>query len=476
MEREKKTKAIEMTTGSIWKNLFFLSCPLVFSQVLEVLFNMSDVAVVGRFSDYRALGAVGSTTLLVTLFTGFLIGMGCGVNVRMAHELGARRRESVIKTVHSAFVICLIVGLLVGAACFFFAEGLLGILHTKEELMDSAVLYLKIYALGMPGMALYNCGNGILSATGDTKRPLVYLSIAGIVNVILNLFFVIVCHMAAEGVAIASVIGQYLSALLIVIHLLRRTDDCGLHPSKLRLDPACGKAILVLGIPTGIQNAIFAIANLFVQSGVNSFDAVMVSGNAAAANADTLIFNIMAAFYTGCSSFIGQNWGAGNQKELSRRADLFLCGRCDLWRTSADFRTTVSVAVCDGACCNRCRNAACEDHGIFLYDQCVYGLQHRSLPRNRKEHCADGHRYFRLLCVPGDLGVYHFCMDSYDSGAVLSLLFLLGDYICGGGALFQAQLSAAGISELSPGTRTVKIRQLFCRQIRFWCCCAVLPE
>lgn len=256
MEREKKTKAIEMTTGSIWKNLFFLSCPLVFSQVLEVLFNMSDVAVVGRFSDYRALGAVGSTTLLVTLFTGFLIGMGCGVNVRMAHELGARRRESVIKTVHSAFVICLIVGLLVGAACFFFAEGLLGILHTKEELMDSAVLYLKIYALGMPGMALYNCGNGILSATGDTKRPLVYLSIAGIVNVILNLFFVIVCHMAAEGVAIASVIGQYLSALLIVIHLLRRTDDCGLHPSKLRLDPACTKAILVLGIPTGIQNAI----------------------------------------------------------------------------------------------------------------------------------------------------------------------------------------------------------------------------
>ena len=191
MEREKKTKAIEMTTGSIWKNLFFLSCPLVFSQVLEVLFNMSDVAVVGRFSDYRALGAVGSTTLLVTLFTGFLIGMGCGVNVRMAHELGARRRESVIKTVHSAFVICLIVGLLVGAACFFFAEGLLGILHTKEELMDSAVLYLKIYALGMPGMALYNCGNGILSATGDTKRPLLYLSIAGIVNVILNLFFVL---------------------------------------------------------------------------------------------------------------------------------------------------------------------------------------------------------------------------------------------------------------------------------------------
>ena len=124
--------------------------------------------------------------------------------------------------------------------------------------------------------------------------------------------------MAAEGVAIASVFGQYLSALLIVIHLLRRTDDCGLHPSKLRLDPACGKAILVLGIPTGIQNAIFAIANLFVQSGVNSFDAVMVSGNAAAANADTLIFNIMAAFYTGCSSFIGQNWGAGNRERMKK--------------------------------------------------------------------------------------------------------------------------------------------------------------
>ena len=355
-------------------------------------------------------------------------------------------------------MICLIVGLLVGAACFSFAEGLLGILHTKEELMDSAVLYLKIYALGMPGMALYNCGNGILSATGDTKRPLVYLSIAGIVNVILNLFFVIVCHMAAEGVAIASVIGQYLSALLIVIHLLRRTDDCGLHPSKLRLDPACGKAILVLGIPTGIQNAIFAIANLFVQSGVNSFDAVMVSGNAAAANADTLIFNIMAAFYTGCSSFIGQNWGAGNRERMKKS---YLVGLTYSFAAGAIFgglllifgRQFLSLFATEPAVID-----AGMQRGIFLYDQCVYGLQHRSLPRNRKEHCADGHRYFRLLCVPGDLGVYHFCMDSYDSGAVLSLLFLLGDYICGGGALFQAQLSAAGISELSPGTRTVKIR------------------
>ena len=163
------SKSHDLTHGPLARQIILFSLPLMATNVLQVLFNMSDVAVVGQFAGPEALGSVGSTSILVSLFTGFLIGMGCGVNVRMARELGARRRESVIKTVHSAFVICLIVGLLVGAACFFFAEGLLGILHTKEELMDSAVLYLKIYALGMPGMALYNCGNGILSATGDTK-------------------------------------------------------------------------------------------------------------------------------------------------------------------------------------------------------------------------------------------------------------------------------------------------------------------
>lgn len=314
--KEKRGQSIEMTSGSLWKNIFLFSIPLMCSQVLEVMFNLSDVAIVGRFADYKALGSVGSTTLLISLFTGFLIGMGSGVNIRAAHELGAKNRKALERTIHTAFLLCLIIGLIVGGICIFFAEFMLGLLHTKDELMDEAVLYLKIYALGMPGMAVYNFGNGILSARGDTRKPLLYLTIAGILNVILNLFFVIRCHMAAEGVALASMIAQYLSAILVVLNLFRRRDECRFFPSKIRIHKEAARAVLMLGIPAGIQQAIFAIANLFVQTAVNSFDAVMVSGNAAASNADTIIYNVMAAFHTGCASFIGQNMGAGNRKRM----------------------------------------------------------------------------------------------------------------------------------------------------------------
>ena len=174
------------------------------SQLLEVLFNLSDVAVAGKFADYKALGAVGSTTLLVSLFTGFLIGMGSGVNVCVAHRLGAGSEKGAAVTIHSSFVICTVTGLVLGAAGIAFAQPLLSLLHTKDELIGGAVLYLKIYSLGMPAMAIYNFGNGVLSACGETKRPLLYLTVAGVLNVILNLFFVIVCRMAADGVAIAS--------------------------------------------------------------------------------------------------------------------------------------------------------------------------------------------------------------------------------------------------------------------------------
>ena len=311
-----KAGAIGMTTGSLWKNIFLFSVPLMLAQILEIMFNMSDVAVVGKFSSYQALGSVGSTTLLITLFTGFLIGMGSGVNVRVAHQLGAQNKKAASQSIHTAFVLCLMAGLFIGFLCIVFADNMLSLMNTKSELINGAILYMRIYALGMPAMAVYNCGNGVLSAIGDTKRPLLYLSAAGVLNVLLNLFFVIGCHMAAEGVAIASVIAQYVSAFLIVHHLVKRTDICQLFLSRLKIHKDAAKAILLLGIPAGIQNGIFAIANIFVQVGVNSFDTVMVSGNSAAANADALIFNVMAAFYTGCASFISQNWGAGNKKRM----------------------------------------------------------------------------------------------------------------------------------------------------------------
>ena len=321
--KKNQTSAVSMTEGSVWKKIFLFSCPLIFSQLLEVMFNLSDVAVVGRFADYRALGSVGSTSLLVTLFTGFLIGMGAGVNVRVAHGLGAGNQKETEETIHSSFLICLVTGLLICVVGLTSSRAFLALLHTKDELMEGAVNSLQIYSLGMPAMGLYNFGNGVMSARGDTKRPLVYLLIAGVLNVIMNLIFVIGFHMAAEGVAIASVMAQYTSAGLVLHHLWRRRDVCRLQLRKVCFHRVAGKAVLMLGIPGGLQQAIFAIANLFVQAGVNSFDAVTVSGNAAAANTDPLVYNSMFAFYTACASFMSRNLGAGKKERVLK--SYFIC-------------------------------------------------------------------------------------------------------------------------------------------------------
>ena len=304
---------IQMTDGSLWKNMFLFSVPLMLSQLLQVLFNMADVAVVGKFSSAEALGAVGSTTILVSLFTGFLIGMGSAVNVRVAQHLGAQHKVRTASSIRTAFVICLATGCIITVLCLLSARFMLELLGTKDDLIDGAVLYFRVYALGMPALGIFNFGNGVLSANGDTKRPLVYLMIAGILNVLFNLFFVIVCGMAEEGVALASIITQYVSATLILIHMAKQEDDCTfcLRDLKKGLDPQEKKRLLGLGIPAGLQSAVFAVANLFIQGAVNSFDSVMVEGNSAAANSDAIIYNVMAAFYTACSTFMGQNLGAG---------------------------------------------------------------------------------------------------------------------------------------------------------------------
>lgn len=203
---------IRITDGSLWKNMLFFSIPLMLSQLLQVLFNMADVAVVGKFSSAEALGAVGSTTILVSLFTGFLIGMGSAVNVRVARHLGARDKERIAASVRTSFVLCLATGCIIMVLCLISARFMLELLGTKDDLIEGAVLYFRIYALGMPALGIFNFGNGVLSANGDTKRPLTYLLIAGILNVIFNLFFVIVCGMAEDGVALASIITQYVSA------------------------------------------------------------------------------------------------------------------------------------------------------------------------------------------------------------------------------------------------------------------------
>ncbi|MBE5866357.1 MAG: MATE family efflux transporter [Lachnospiraceae bacterium] len=311
-----KSYEMDLSTGSLWKKMLVFSVPLMFSNILQVVFNMSDVAVVGKFSGPIALGAVGSTSILITLFTGLLIGLASGVNALTALYIGSKDTENIRKTVHTSAILCFGAGVLIAILGIALSEVILTIMNTKPELIGDAVIYLRIYLLGMPALALYNFGNAVLSAAGDTKRPLYYLSFAGIINVILNLFFVIVFHLGVVGVAVASIIAQYISAILILKLLLHTEEDFGLRLNNNDISRDIMSKLLKIGIPTAFQYSIFAIANLFVQTSVNSFDHVIVEGNSAAANADPLVYDMMAAFYTACTSFIAQNYGAGKKDRI----------------------------------------------------------------------------------------------------------------------------------------------------------------
>ena len=299
----------------------------MFTNLLQMLFSMVDLAVVGRFSSSAAMGSVGSTTTLVFLFTGFLMGLGSGVNVLVATHFGARSEKNVRESVHTSFLVCLIAGVLMLALGLIFARPLLELLNTRDDLIDGAELYLRIYFLGMPAAALYNYGNGVLNAIGDTKTPLIFLSTAGVLNVILDLAFVIGLGMSTDGVALASMLSQCISAGLIVRSLMRSKEIYRLSFKELHFHKDKAIHALSVGVPAGLQNAIFSVANLFIQAGVNSFSTVVVEGNSAAGNVDNLVYSVMNAFYIACSSFVGQNYGAGKSRpraqELPADALLF---------------------------------------------------------------------------------------------------------------------------------------------------------
>lgn len=309
--------------GSLFKKIFLFGLPLMLSNLLQVLFNISDIAVVGKYSGGEALGAVGSTSTIVVLFTGLLIGLGGGVNALAARFIGSNKFDDVAKTSHTSFLTCLSAGLMLSIVGLLLSKPMLLLLGTKPELLHGAVLYVRIYFAGMPALAVYNYGNAIFSADGDTKRSLVFLSSAGVVNVGLNLLFVIVCKMSVAGVALGSVISQYLSAIMVIVALFKVDRPYKLCFRNMRLSREKMISVLKLGVPAGLQNAIFSAANLFIQAGVNTFDTVMVEGNAAALNADSIVYDIMAAFYTACTSFMSQNFGAGKKDRVLK--SYFIC-------------------------------------------------------------------------------------------------------------------------------------------------------
>ncbi len=316
--RKNSADAHDLTVGSPFKKILLFSLPLMVTNVLQVLFNMSDIAVVGRFAadGSEAIGSIGSTSIYIMLFTGLLIGLGNGINSLTGRHLGANNMPKVSAIAHTAALVSLGMGLILFGLGAALAKPMLLLLNTKPELLDGALLYVYIYFAGLPGVAVYNFGNGILSADGDTKRPLIFLSAAGVLNVCLNLLFVIVFDMSVAGVALASVISQYSSATLILVALFRTKRPYKLGIRSLKMGGREAKEILALGIPAGLQNSIFATANLFIQAGVNSFDTAMVEGNSASANIDNFVYEVMSAFYMACSSFIAQNYGAGKRKNM----------------------------------------------------------------------------------------------------------------------------------------------------------------
>lgn len=250
--------------------------------------------------------------------TGILLGLAGGVNAVVALFVGAKNSANVKKAVHTSIVICMIAGLLLLLSGLFLSRPVLNLIGTKKELIDGAVIYLTIYLLGSPALAMYNYGNAVLSAVGDTKRPLMYLITAGIINVVLNLFFVIVCRLGVVGVALASIISQYISAFLILKFLFGCGKDYGLYIRNIGMDSHIAARVLKIGLPAAVQYSLFAVANLYIQSAVNSFDHVVVEGNSAAANADNIVYDMMAALYTACTSFIAQNLGARKRDRIKK--------------------------------------------------------------------------------------------------------------------------------------------------------------
>lgn len=302
--------------GSLVKTIFLFSLPLIFTNLLQVFFSLTDVAVLGRFASAESMGAVGSVSILVFMCTGFLTGFGSGVNSIAAFYIGARNEKSISDTVHTSLIVCFACGLLVCLSGFFLSGPVLRLMGTKELLLNGAVKYFKIYMLGMPALAVYNFGNGILSAEGDTKSPLKYLAFSGFINVVLDLVFVIYFKMDIAGVAIASITAMYVSAFLVSLKLYKRNDSLALRFSKMRVNRSVLHKLIKIGLPAGMQNVIFAFANIFIQVGINSFENQMVIANSAASNSDPLVYNVMSAFYVACSTAIAQNYGAKNKKGI----------------------------------------------------------------------------------------------------------------------------------------------------------------
>ncbi len=313
-----KKYGIDMCNGTILKNMLLFSLPLMCSSILQLLFNAADIIVVGNFAGDEALAAVGSNTALINLLTNFFMGLSIGANVLVARYYGAKQEKDLTETVHTAMLLSICSGVILTLIGCVGSRAILVRMQTPDEILPLAIIYLRIYFLGMPAMMLYNFGSAILRAVGDTKRPLYYLSGAGVVNVILNLIFVICFKMGVAGVGLATVVSQCISACLIVRCMMKEEGGIRLELRQLHIYHDKFKRILQIGLPASFQGIIFSISNVIIQSSVNSFGAVTVAGNSAAANIEGFVYVAMNTFYQAAISFTSQNVGAAKYERVNK--------------------------------------------------------------------------------------------------------------------------------------------------------------
>ena len=314
----KKSYEMDMCTGPIFGKLLVFALPLMLSGILQLLFNAADIVVVGKFSGSHALAAVGSTGALINLFVNVFIGFSIGTNVLVAQYFGARDEKNVHETVHTSILLGIVGGFILIMAGMVFAKPMLEWMDTPEDVLSHAVLYMRIYFIGMPAMLVYNFGAAILRAIGDTRRPLYYLLSAGVINVILNLFFVIVLDMGVAGVATATVISQVVSAILIVRCLMHSDGIYRLDLHALKIHKTKMVHIAKIGLPAGVQGAVFSLSNVLIQSSVNSFGSIAMAGNTAAGNIEGFVYTSMNAVYQTALSFTSQNVGGRRQDRIPK--------------------------------------------------------------------------------------------------------------------------------------------------------------
>ena len=318
MSKNRKKYEMDMCSGPVFRKILIFALPLMASSILQLLFNAADIIVVGRFAGDDSLAAVGSTSSLVNLLTNLFIGLSVGANVLTARYYGARKTVPLSKTIHTAMLLSIISGIFLTFVGLLGARAILNMMQSPEEVVDKATLYLRIYFLGMPAMMIYNFGAAILRAVGDTRRPLYFLAAAGVVNVVLNLFFVIVLQMDVAGVAAATIISQFMSAGLILRCMTREKGSMRLRFKLLYIHKQELIKILQIGIPAGFSGVLFSLSNVVIQSSINTFGNVVVAGNSAAMNIEGFVYFSMNAFHQAAISFCGQNMGAGKYDRINK--------------------------------------------------------------------------------------------------------------------------------------------------------------